>query len=126
MDDYIRRVHNAKNQADLTAHIQECCAYIRAHITEELTIQSIAAEIGYTEYYLARKFRKEMGIKILDYIKNIRIEYAKVYLLSTDKSVQEISDLLQFSTRNHFTRVFRELTGITPSQFRSNRQQTSN
>ena len=126
MDDYIRRVHNAKHQAELTAHIQECCAYIRAHITEELTIQSIAAEIGYTEYYLARKFRKEMGIKILDYIKNIRIEYAKVYLLSTDKSVQEISDLLHFSTRNHFTRVFRELTGITPSQFRSNRQQTSN
>lgn len=126
MDDYIHRVHNSKQQTDLTAHIQECCAYIRSHITEELTIQKIAAEIGYTEYYLARKFRKEMGIRLLDYIKNIRIEHAKVYLLSTGKSVQEISDLLQFSTRNHFTRVFRDLTGMTPSAFRSSRQQSSN
>lgn len=88
LDDYIRQVHSGRQQADLTAHIQECYEYIRAHITEELTIQKIAAKIGYTKYYLARKFQKEMGIKLLDYIKNVRIEYAKVCLLSTEKSVQ--------------------------------------
>lgn len=126
LDDYIRHVHASRQQADLTAHIQECCEYIRAHITEELTIQKIAAEIGYTKYYLARKFQKEMGIRLLDYIKNVRIEYAKVCLLSTEKSVQEISDLLQFSTRNHFTRIFREITGMTPSEFRNYHHNASN
>lgn len=126
LDDYVRHVHASRRQADLTAHIQECCEYIRAHITEELTIQKIAAEIGYTKYYLARKFQKEMGIRLLDYIKNVRIEYAKVSLLSTEKSVQQISDLLQFSTRNHFTRVFREVTGMTPSEFRNDRHNGSN
>ena len=60
-----------------------------------------------------------MGIRLTDYIKEARLEYAKVCLLSTELSVEEISDLLQFSSRNYFTRVFREKTGRTPSEFRA-------
>ena len=74
--------------------------------------------MGYTEYYLSRKFQQEMGIRLLDYIKNVRLEYAKVWLLSTDKSIQEISEQLRFGTRNYFTRVFKEKTGKTPAAYR--------
>lgn len=93
LDKYIRQVHQCQQQSDLTDQIQECCDYIRKHVTEDVTeklsIQTIATQIGYTEYYLARKFRKEMGVRMLDYIKTAHIEYAKVCLLSTQKSIQE-------------------------------------
>ncbi len=118
LDDFIRHVHEAKAQSDRSQQIKECCAYINTHLTEDLSIQRIAMEVGYAEYYLTRKFQKEMGVKLTDYIKDARLEYAKVCLLSTELSVEEISDLLQFSSRNYFTRVFREKTGKTPTEFR--------
>lgn len=119
VEDFISHVHQQKTHTDVSKHIQECCEYIRSNLTHDLSIQKIAKEIGYTEYYLTRKFQKEMGIRLLDYIRNARIEYAKVCLVSTNKSIQEISDMLQFSSRNHFTKVFRDITGIPPSEYRS-------
>lgn len=119
LDDFIRHVHQARNQGDISRHIQECCEYIATHLTDDLSIQRIAGQIGYAEYYLTRKFQKEMGVKLTDYIKDARLDYAKVCLLSTELSVEEISELLQFSSRNYFTRVFREKTGKTPTEFRT-------
>ena len=119
LDDFVRHVHQAKTQSDRSRHIQECCEYIATHLTDDLSIQRIAKEIGYAEYYLTRKFQKEMGVRLTDYIKDARLDYAKVCLLSTELSVEEISDLLQFSSRNYFTRVFREKTGKTPTEFRA-------
>lgn len=119
LDDFVRHVHQARTQTDRSRHIQECCEYIATHLTDDLSIQRIAKEIGYAEYYLTRKFQKEMGVRLTDYIKDARLEYAKVCLLSTELSVEEISDLLQFSSRNYFTRLFREKTGKTPTEYRS-------
>lgn len=59
-----------------------------------------------------------MGIKVTDYIKQARIEYAKIALLTTKKSIQEISDSLQFGTRNYFSKVFHEIVGMTPAAYR--------
>lgn len=118
LDELIRCVHEAKTRQGISQHIQECCEYISAHLTDDLSVQTIAGQIGYTEYYLTRKFQKEMGVRLVDYIKEARLEYAKVCLLSTAMSIEEISELLQFSSRNHFTRVFRDKMGITPTEFR--------
>ena len=59
-----------------------------------------------------------MGIKVSDYIKQARIEYAKVEVMTSRKSIQEISDTLQFGTRNYFSRVFQEVVGMTPAAYR--------
>ena len=74
--------------------------------------------MGYTEYYLTHKFKEETGFCINDYVKNVKIERAKVLLKSTQMSVQEISEELAFGTRNYFTRIFTEIVGYTPIQFR--------
>lgn len=119
LDDLIRHVHDAKSQPGVSRPIQECCEYISAHWTDDLSVQKIASQVGYTEYYLTRKFQKEMGIRLGDYIKESRLEYAKVCLLSTSMSIEEISEMLQFNSRNQFTRVFRDKTSITPTEFRT-------
>ena len=54
-----------------------------------------------------------------DYIKEAKIEYAKIQLLTTSKGIQEISDLLNFSSRNYFSKVFREIVGVTPAAFQN-------
>ena len=92
--------------------------YKSEYFTEPIDLKDIARSIGYTEYYLTKRFQKEMGIKLLDYIKRIRLNYAKVWLITNEKSIQEISEILQFSTRNYFTKVFKAQEGMTPAEYR--------
>ena len=122
LEDFIRHVHEAKQQGACSRQIRECCEYIDNHLTEDLSVQRIAKEIGYTEYYLTRKFQKEMKIRMSEYIKDARLEYAKVCLLSTQMSIEEIGDLLQFNSRSYFTKTFREKTGKSPSEYRAGKE----
>ncbi len=76
--------------------------------------------MGYTEYYFARKFQEETGVRLLDYIKQTRLDYAKILLSTTNLSIQQISEKLQFGTRNYFTRIFKEHVGTSPTEYRDN------
>lgn len=120
LDEYVKRVREGQETPLISKAIQECCDYIRANVLSSLTVESIAKELGYTTYYFTKKFSKEMGIKVTDYIKQTRIEYAKIVLITTTKSIQDISDSLHFGTRNYFSKVFREITGMSPAEFREN------
>lgn len=118
LDEYVRRVHDCKQNPMISKTTQECCDYIKANVLRPLTVESIARDMGYTAYYFTKKFHKEMGIRVTDYIKQARIDYAKIALLTTKKSIQEISDSLQFGTRNYFSKVFHDIVGMTPAAYR--------
>ena len=118
LDEYVRRVHDCKQNPMISKTTQECCDYIKANVLRPLTVESIAKDMGYTAYYFTKKFHKEMGIRVTDYIKQARIDYAKIALLTTKKSIQEISDSLQFGTRNYFSKVFHDIVGMTPAAYR--------
>ena len=118
LDDFVHKVWESKENPMISKTTQECCDYIRTNVLRPLTVEEIAKEMGYTTYYFTKKFYKEMGIKVTDYIKQARIEYAKIALLTTKKSIQEISDSLQFGTRNYFSKVFHEIVGMTPAAYR--------
>lgn len=120
LEEYVSRVRQGQSNQLISRATQECCDYIRANVLCPLTVESIARELGYTTYYFTKKFNREMGIKVTDYIKQTRIEYAKIMLLTTNKSIQDISDSLHFGTRNYFSKVFREITGLSPAEFREN------
>lgn len=118
LDAFIDLVAEYKENSSISRPIRLCCAYIKKHIAEPLSLKELAAEIGYTEYYLSRKFQKEMGVKLLDYIKQVRLDYAKILLSTTSLTVQEVSERLQFGTRNYFTRIFKEYSGTSPVEYR--------
>lgn len=117
---WIDTVHQYKRNGEISNTILDACDYIKANIINELTVEKIAADMGYTTYYFTKKFNREMGIRITDYIKQAKVEYARILLLTTKKTIQEISDLLHFSTRSYFSKVFQEYTGETPATFREN------
>lgn len=120
IDDYIYAVRECQKNPQVSKTTQECCDYIRANVKNIIDIDDIARNLGYTTYYFSKKFHSEIGIRITDYIKQVRIEYAKIALISTNKSIQEISDSLQFGTRNYFSKVFHDIVGVTPAAYREN------
>lgn len=117
-DDFIRMVHDQKVNSTLSPQIRSCCEFIELHAEDRITLQELAKRIGYTEYYLSRKFKIETGSSINDYIKQVKIDRARTLLTATDLSMQEICDRLNFGSRSFFAKTFRDVTGIPPAAYR--------
>ncbi len=118
MDTFVKQVAQHKDYTEMSQPVSMCCNYIKKHISEPLTLKELAEQTGYTEYYLARKFQKETGVRLLDYIKQTRLDYARILLSTTNLSIQQISEKLQFGTRNYFTKIFKEYAGVSPMEYR--------
>ncbi|HAL74444.1 MAG TPA: hypothetical protein DCM45_05030 [Clostridiales bacterium] len=116
--EYILNVRQSKKPASCSVPIRKCCEYINRHLSEKLTLESLARLAGYTEFYLSRKFGQEMGCSMIDYIRDARIERAKYLLINSGKSIEDISTETGFSSRSYFTLIFHRQTGKTPTQFR--------
>ena len=117
-DDFIQRVHRCRSDPARSEAVQKCCDYIEMNLGEKIRASDLASLAGYSEYYMTRKFKEETGYFISDYVKFARIERAKLLLQSTDLSILEIAGRLGFATRSYFSQAFREVTGMTPTQFR--------
>ena len=118
-DDFVRRVHRTRENPKFSEPIQRCCNYIEMNLNRNIHAQELADMIGYSVTYFTRRFREETGFGISDYVKAARIERAKILLETSENSVQEISEKLGFTTRNYFTKCFREITGMTPVEYRN-------
>jgi len=121
-EDFIFRVRKQRTSPSVSAPIRSCRDYIELHATQELKLCNLAQQVGYSEYYLSRKFKKEMGISISTYIKTIRVERSKLILATTNTPIHQIAVDLHFASSSHFAEVFREITGQTPQQYRIENQ----
>lgn len=79
----------------------------------------IAEHFSYTTTYLNILMKKELRITMKEYLISIRTERAKDMLSNTLYEVDRISSSCGFSTRDNFTRVFKRVTGMTPSEYRN-------
>ncbi|MCH3987246.1 MAG: AraC family transcriptional regulator [Lachnospiraceae bacterium] len=118
-EDFLNSVHDAKKMPEHSDAIKACIAYIKSHPDEPLGIEYLAEKIGYSKYYLSKKFKAEVGMSVNSYIKKTRIEKAAYLLVSDKMDIQDISDLLHFGNRNFFTKVFKEETGMNPAAYRN-------
>lgn len=118
LGDYIKQVRAVQDHAQISRGILDGCGYIKSHVLENIGMEEIAAAVGYTPYYFSKKFFSEMGIRVTDYIKMAQVEHAKILLVTSRKSIQDISDMLHFGTRNYFGKVFQEIVGVSPAVYR--------
>ncbi len=117
-EDFIMRVHKHRTNPKVSNQIQACRDYIELHTNEPLNLAVLSKRVGYSEYYLSRKFNEEMGVSISTYIKCARVERAKILLTTTSDSISKIASDLLFCSSSHFSDVFREITGMKPQQYR--------
>lgn len=118
-DDFVRRVHKRRTNPKLSPQVQKCCDYIEMNLGKKLQAEDLAKLVGYSEYYITRRFREETGLSITDYIKYAKVERAKILLEATELPIPEIAEQLAFTTRSYFGQVFKEVAGMTPAEYRS-------
>ena len=92
--------------------------YIHRHFDENITLESLAERFYVSSYYLCREFKAYTNSTVIQYVNVTRIMNAQRRIMETDKSITEISREMGFSNLTHFNRVFKAVTGMTPSGYR--------
>jgi LacI family transcriptional regulator len=92
--------------------------YIRANLSEEFTVDDIAAGAGVGRRDLERKFRAALDRSVLDEVRTARIDRVKQLLADTELSMAAVAQRAGFSGSRRMAVVFREVTGATPRQYR--------
>ena len=83
-----------------------------------VTLDEIAGKLNITPEYLGGLFHREVGETFSSYIKNYRVKKAKGLLIGTDMKIYDISTAVGYADSKYFSRVFREMTGQLPADFR--------
>lgn len=99
--------------------------YISTHFLTDFTLRDMARELGYHEKYLSPALHTLTGMNFRTFLASYRIDYAKS-LLRSGKSQVNISEIaLQcgFPSINTFNRTFKQMTGLTPSEYRQRHKQ---
>ncbi|MFK7695442.1 AraC family transcriptional regulator [Paenibacillus sp. HJGM_3] len=93
--------------------------YVNTHYMEdELTLEHLAAMFQVSVPYISRSFKELVGQSFLSYVHALRIRRASSLLASTEMTVSDIAAEVGFESFRTFSRVFKELKGVTPSEFR--------
>lgn len=98
--------------------LQRAREYIHAHFSENLTLAQVARAAGVHPVYLGQIFRQEFGETLGEYLNRIRARAAAAMLVNSRLPLSAIAADMGFYDQSHFTRVFRQLTGVTPGTFR--------
>ena len=94
--------------------------YVNQNFTQKLTSEEVARIGGLSTSRCLHLFKEETGMSLSEYVKKLRIEYGKYLLLNTDISIADCSIESGFFDQSHFTKTFKQVEKITPSQFRRN------
>lgn len=107
-----------KKEAGDSDIIEKCKAYIYENLNKQITLSDVAEHVFLNPIYLSSYFKKKTGENFSVYIRNIRVERAKQLLKKNDLSISQICESIGFSSESYFYKLFKQVTGVTPQQYR--------
>ncbi len=119
-DDFIQS--QGEERTMISPPIQKVIHEIQDNLDYPPSVQSLADLVGMSETAFSKKFRVEVGCSPHDYMTHRRIKEAKKLLATTDQNIIDVAFSLGFSTSQYFATVFKRRVGITPKQYREQKQ----
>lgn len=111
------RVELHKEQGDVRGLGQAICKYLCENYTSRITLDSLCFLFRTNKTSICRDFRREYGMTVMDYLHALRIGEAKRLIADGGLSVTEIAGRLGFESIHYFCRLFKRLTGMTPTEY---------
>jgi AraC family transcriptional regulator len=117
--------HHATRRTALKVHgtamprylLRRAIDFINEGLGSDMSLIAIAACVDMSPYHFCRLFKRSTGLSPLQYVRRERIHRAQQLIAEHQLSLAEIADELGFSDQSHFTRTFRGILGVTPSQY---------
>lgn len=108
------KAESMKNQA-LAEHIR---VYLEMHYMEDISLQDAAEQLHYSDAYFCRFFKQNFDKSFIMYLSELRVEKAKELLADFTVNIKEIGQKVGYRDSSYFTKVFKRITGVTPSEYR--------
>ena len=118
-------VVSVKEQSITKKEINEVIQYVEQHYTDKLTLEMIAEHVNFSENYLCRVFREQMGMPLIHYINTVRLNKAAALILTGSVYMKEVATAVGFSDQFYFSRLFKKQFGVSPTDYRAYMQKTS-
>ena len=115
--DFIELVYEKQDSRKVT-QIQPAIEFIESNYSNQISLADIAHAAHLSISRLAHLFKEQLGMTMVDYISQTRIEKARQLLLYTSKTAAEVCFEVGYNNKSYFTRIFRKYTSLTPQQFR--------
>lgn len=116
----LKYIHTKLEQADesISPVILKLLEYIENNYKQDLNLKEISDKLNINAIYLGQLFQRETGTLFSDYINNFRVNKAKKLLSDTTLKASEIGILVGYTNKNYFYRKFKNIAGVTPSEWR--------
>lgn len=103
---------------DSASYADKIKTYINRHYNEHLQIQHISDALGLHPHYITAVFKKKFNMTPKQYLTELRIEKAKLFLVDTEYTLQVITNAVGLENPFSFSRLFKSVTGISPAEYR--------
>ena len=112
-----------RNEFSYSYVVNKTLHLIHRHYHEGINFDEIASLLHITPEYLSSIFAREVKKNYSSYVKDIRINKAKELLLRSDMKTFEIAQNVRYTDAKYFSRVFKEVTGLTPGEYQRKEKQ---
>ncbi|MDF2923456.1 MAG: response regulator [Paenibacillaceae bacterium] len=109
----------AVESAAASLHIRVAKEYMEHHYANDISLVTVAESVGLSTAYLSKLFKQATGENFSDYLSCIRVEKAKQFLHDPRYKIYEISERVGYQNLKHFYKLFKQITGVTPSEYRN-------
>ena len=114
----VRNIDDASIASQGHGIVSYLTAYVANHYMEPVSLRALAENMGYSLPYVSKRFKEETGSTFVNYLQNHRVKQASRLLITTERSLSEISEMVGYRDVKFFTERFKAITGITPAAFR--------
>lgn len=115
----ICKFENDSYDKKYTNKITAAIKFIEENYIKNLSLEEVARYINMNSSYFSNIFKKETGMYFSDFIQKIRVEKSKSFLIHPQLKIYEIAEKVGFTDEKYYFKIFKKLTGITPTQYRN-------
>lgn len=98
--------------------ITDIKTYVKEHINDELTRETISQAVYLSPDYISHLFKERTGLSLVDYINQQRIQHAQELLIENHQKIHDIAISCGFQNLSYFAKQFKKVTGMTPQEYR--------
>ncbi len=120
-----KNIRYFQEERNYSGQVARAVEYIRQNFDRDISLEKCAEITGSSYTYLSREFKKETGMRFVEYLNRQRLAKAKSLLIRNDLSMKEVVETAGFRNYNYFFKVFKETEGITPSEFAAKKRSNS-
>lgn len=107
--------HYEQLEADTIHQIKQ---YIVKHSHEDISLEALGRKVGLSPIYISKMFKEKLGINYIDFLTECRIEKAKKLMADPEKSLKEITFEVGYHEPNYFSKVFKKMVALSPTEYR--------